>query len=375
MAQDTETLTLERTPLDGLHRALGARMVPFAGWDMPVQYAGVMAEHNATRNAAGLFDVSHMGQILIEGTGAAEALESVVPQAIVGLRDGRQRYAFFTNDNGGLIDDLMVSHQGDRLYLVVNASRVAVDLAHLRTRLPNVAVTHVTDRAMLALQGPQASAVLSRFVASADAMRFMDHRVISSDYGALFISRSGYTGEDGFEISVPADRAEALAQDLLSDEQVTPAGLGARDSLRLESGLCLYCSDIDEGTTPVAAGLGWAIQRVRRAGGDREGGFPGANIVLREFLHPPERLRVGLRPEGRAPMRAGVSLYETKASAEKLGQVTSGTFGPTLGAPVAMGYVPARLSAPGTRLFGEVRGKRLPVIVSPMPFHPHAYNR
>ncbi|RDC71186.1 glycine cleavage system aminomethyltransferase GcvT [Rhodovulum sp. 12E13] len=373
MADDTSGL--QRTPLAALHVERGGRMVPFAGWEMPVQFEGTLAEHRWTRARAGLFDVSHMGQVLIEGAGAAEALERLAPQALLALKEGRQRYAFFTSDEGGLLDDLMVAAQPGRLLLVVNAARKADDLRHLAARLADVAIVPVDDRALIALQGPQAEAALARVAPDVVGMRFMDHRVLASPHGELWVSRSGYTGEDGFEVSVAAGQAEALARALLEMEEVAPIGLGARDSLRLEAGLCLYGADIDETTSPVEAGLGWAIQKVRRRGGARAGGFPGAERILRELEEGPARLRVGLRPEGRAPMRAGVALYEAEEGGEAVGHVTSGTFGPSVGAPVAMGYVPARLAAPGARLFGEVRGKRLPAIVAEMPFHPHGFRR
>jgi aminomethyltransferase len=366
--------TLRTTPLHALHREEGARMVPFAGWEMPVQFEGTLAEHLWTRAHAGLFDVSHMGQIRLPGD-AAVALERLVPQSLLGLAPGRQRYAFFTDEAGGVLDDLMVAARPDGLFVVVNAARAEADLAHLRTGLPELAALPLTDRALLALQGPEAEAALARLAPEAAGMRFMDHRELDSAHGALWVSRSGYTGEDGFEISLPAEAAEGFARALLAMEEVRPIGLGARDSLRLEAGLCLYGADIDETTSPVEAGLGWAIQKVRRPGGARAGGFPGAARILRELEEGPARRRVGLRPEGRAPMRAGVPLFETEDAAEALGHVTSGGFGPSLGAPIAMGYVPAALAEPGTRLFGEVRGRRLPATVTALPFHPHGFKR
>jgi aminomethyltransferase len=371
----SETGELQRTPLSALHVERGARMVPFAGWEMPVQFEGTLAEHRWTRERAGLFDVSHMGQVLLEGPAAAAGLETVMPQSLLGLREGRQRYGFFTSEDGGLLDDLMVAAQEGRLFAVVNAARRAADLAHLAAHLPDAGIVPVEDRALLALQGPAAEAALARIAPPAAEMRFMDHRVLASPHGPLWVSRSGYTGEDGYEISVAADRAEALARALLAMDEVAPVGLGARDSLRLEAGLCLYGADIDATTSPVEAGLGWAIQKVRRRGGAREGGFPGAARILRELDEGPARCRVGLRPEGRAPMRGGVALFESEAAETPVGAVTSGTFGPSVGAPVAMGYVPARLAAPGTRLFGELRGKRLPVEVSALPFRPHGFRR
>ncbi len=371
----SETGELQRTPLSALHAERGGRMVPFAGWEMPVQFEGTLAEHKWTRTQAGLFDVSHMGQVLLEGADAAAALERLVPQALTGLKPGRQRYAFFTSDDGGMLDDLMVASRDGGLFLVVNAARRQADLAHLAAGLPGVAITPVEDRALIALQGPQAEAALARLVPEVADMRFMDHRILPSSHGALWVSRSGYTGEDGFEISVPAGQAEAFARALLAMDEVAPVGLGARDSLRLEAGLCLCGSDIDETTSPVEAGLGWAIQKARREGGARAGGFPGSARILRELREGPSRLRVGLRPEGRAPMRAGVALFETEDAAEPVGRISSGTFGPSVGAPVAMGYVPVRRAEAGTRLFGEVRGRRLPVRVAEMPFHPHGFKR
>lgn len=365
---------LLRTPLYDLHRELGARMVPFAGYDMPVQYpAGVMAEHLHTRAQAGLFDVSHMGQVILGGRGAAAGLEALVPVDIQGLAEGRQRYGLFTNDQGGIEDDLMVANRGDHLFLVVNAARKAQDLAHLQAHLNGVEA--VTDRALLALQGPQAEAVLVRLVPGVAAMRFMDVAIADWDGAELWISRSGYTGEDGFEISVPEGRATEFARALLAQPEVLPIGLGARDSLRLEAGLCLYGHDIDEGTTPVEAGLTWAIQKVRRRGGAREGGFPGAERILAELETGPARLRVGLAPQGRAPIREGAALFATEVAAEPVGQVTSGGFGPSLGAPMAMAYLPAPLAVPDTPLWAEVRGKRLPLRVASLPFRPSSYRK
>lgn len=366
---------LKRTVLHGLHLELGAKMVPFAGYDMPVQYpAGVMTEHLHTRQHAGLFDVSHMGQVILRGDGAAAALERLVPQAVQGLKTGRQRYGFFTNDQGGLLDDLMIASQEGWLLVVVNAACKDADIAHMRANLTDVEIVHVTDRALIAIQGPEAVAALEKVAPGVADMAFMDHRILSSAHGELWVSRSGYTGEDGCEVSVPADQAEAFARALLAIEGVMPIGLGARDSLRLEAGLCLYGSDIGPDTSPAEADLGWAIQKSRKSG-DRAGGFPGADTVLAELENGAARKRVGLLPEGRAPMRAGTQLFETAEADSPIGSVTSGAFGPSIGRPVSMGYVTMPLSAVGTRLFGEVRGKRLPVIVSPMPFHPHAYHR
>ncbi len=350
-------------------------MVPFAGYEMAVQYpAGVMAEHLHTRTEAGLFDVSHMGQVILRPKSGMEALclglETMMPVDVLGLAQGRQRYGLFTNALGGIVDDLMFANRGDHLFVVVNAACKHADVAHMRAHLSDVAeVEFIETRALLALQGPKAEAALARIIPQTAAMRFMDVGV----FGQVWISRSGYTGEDGFEISLPQDQARAFAQALLDMPEVMPIGLGARDSLRLEAGLCLYGHDITDQTTPVEAGLIWAIQKARRTGGARAGGFAGAARILHELDHGPERLRVGLRPEGRAPMREGTRLFAPDGT--PLGAVTSGGFGPSLGAPLAMGYVPAAFSAPGTALMGEVRGKHMPVTVCPLPFHPTTYKR
>jgi aminomethyltransferase len=373
---------LKRTPLHDLHVALGAKMVPFAGYEMPVQYtAGVLKEHLHARKSAGLFDVSHMGQIVLRArSGAPEdaalALERAVPQDILAIPQGRQRYAQFTNAAGGILDDLMVANFGDHLFLVVNAACKEADEAHLRNELSEVCeIEPLPNRALLALQGPKAESVLAKFCADAPAMRFMDsgpREVAGLD---CFVSRSGYTGEDGFEISVPAEQAEQLAKLLLEDSDVLPIGLGARDSLRLEAGLCLYGHDIDTTTTPVEAALEWSVQKSRRAGGQRVGGFLGAEKILAQFADGAPRRRVGLKPEGRAPVREGAPLFADDASLEQIGTVTSGGFSPTLNAPVAMGYVPAALAANGSRVFAHVRGQRLPLTVAPTPFVPNTYKR
>ena len=365
---------LMRTCLHGLHLSLGAKMVPFAGYEMPVQYPmGVMGEHKHTRAQAGLFDVSHMGQIILGARESAGALERLVPVDVLGLKVGRQRYGLFTNAAGGILDDLMIANRGDHLFLVVNAACKAADTEHLMAHVPGV--EPVTDRALLALQGPAAETALARLIPRISGMRFMDAGTHVWLDVELWISRSGYTGEDGFEVSLPEDRAEDFARALLEMDEVAPIGLGARDSLRLEAGLCLYGHDIDTTTTPVEAGLKWAIQKVRRKGGDRAGGFPGAERILAELEGGPARLRVGLRPDGRAPMREGTALFASEDAAEPLGAVTSGGFGPSVGGPIAMGYVPVDHAAPGTRLFGELRGKRLPVEVVPMPFQPTTYRK
>ncbi|MEL6620101.1 MAG: glycine cleavage system aminomethyltransferase GcvT [Pseudomonadota bacterium] len=370
---------LLHTPLHDLHLNLGAKMVPFAGYEMPVQYPlGVMKEHTQTREKAGLFDVSHMGQVIVRGadfSAAASALETLIPVDILGLGAGRQRYGFFTNDAGGLMDDLMLANRGDHVFVVVNAACKAADIAHMRAHLHGVEVTEITDRALLALQGPAAEGVLASLDPRAADMRFMDVATLSLNGSDCWVSRSGYTGEDGYEISVPADAATALAQTLLDHGDVEPIGLGARDSLRLEAGLCLYGHDIDTDTTPAQAALTWAIQKVRRTGGARAGGFPGADIILAEMAEGAPRKRVGLQPEGRAPMREGVPLFADDNSDTQIGQITSGTFGPTVGGPVAMGYLPRTHAATGTTVFGDLRGKRLPLRVVPLPFIPANFKR
>ncbi len=368
---------LRRLPLHDLHAELDARMGPFAGWEMPVQYpAGVLKEHLHTRAAASLFDVSHMGQVILRGQGADVALETLVPADLLGLAEGRQRYGLFTDEAGGVLDDLMIARRSDYLFLVVNAARAEADLAHLRAGLPaGVMVEPVADRALLALQGPAAEAALAPLMPGAAALRFMDAAVLGWEGAELWVSRSGYTGEDGFEISMPLAAAEGFARALLAQPGVAPAGLGARDSLRLEAGLPLYGQDIDTTTSPVVAGLGWAVGKARRAGGAREGGFPGAALVLRELREGADRGRVGLRPEGRAPMRPGTELFAEETGGAAIGRVTSGGFGPSLEAPVAMAYLPKRLCAPGTRVYGEVRGRRLPAVVTALPFRPARYRK
>ena len=373
---------LKRTPLHALHLARGGKMVPFAGYEMPVQYAaGVLREHLHTRLHAGLFDVSHMGQIALrpksgQVADAALALERLVPQDILAVAPGRQRYAQFTNEAGGILDDLMVANFGDHLFLVVNAACKQEDEAHLRAHLSDVCeIDSLADRALIALQGPKAESALAKFCADAGAMKFMDagpRRVGDFD---CFVSRSGYTGEDGFEISVPAEHAEALAAALLDHADVMPIGLGARDSLRLEAGLCLYGHDIDTTTTPVEAALEWSVQKSRRSGGAREGGFPGAEKILTQFAQGASRRRVGLKAEGRAPVREGASLFADTASHQPVGEVTSGGFGPSLNAPVAMGYLPSSHAVPGDLVFAELRGRRAPLRIAPMPFVPNTYKR
>lgn len=371
---------LKRTPLYDLHQELGARMVPFAGYEMPVQYPlGVLKEHQHCRARAGLFDVSHMGQVVLRGKtpeAARAALETLVPVDVLGLAEGRQRYGFFTNDHGGIEDDLMIANRGDHLFVVVNAACKESDIARMRAALePEVTVKEITSRALLALQGPAAEAVLAEHHPGAREMKFMDVETLPLAGAECWVSRSGYTGEDGFEISVPEAAAVDLARALLAHEDVAPIGLGARDSLRLEAGLCLYGHDIDSDTTPVSAGLTWAMQKVRRPGGDREGGFPGAGEIFSELAESTAQRRVGLRPEGRAPMREGVALFAEESGGAAVGRVTSGSFGPTVGGPVAMGYVSTALAAEGTVLYGEVRGKRLPVKVAKLPFVAQGFKR
>lgn len=375
-----------RTPLFELHRALGARMTPFAGYAMPLHYeAGILAEHKATRAKAGLFDVSHMGQIRLRaktgGLGAAAAaLETLAPMDFQGLKPGRQRYGLLTSHTGGILDDFMVAAVDDHLALVVNAARKASDLAHLQANLSeSCEIEPLEDRALLALQGPEAEAALAAVcpeaAATLSAMLFMDVQRVTALGAECLVSRSGYTGEDGFEISVPADKATELAQSLLDDDRVSPIGLGARDSLRLEAGLCLYGVDLDEGTSPVEGALEWAIQKIRRPGGARDGGYPGADRIGRQLTEGAARRRVGLLPEGRAPMRGSAPLFVEQSGGETIGVVSSGVFGPSLAAPCAMGYVETEFSRPGTRLFAEVRGKRLAAEVVETPFVPARYKR
>ncbi|WP_207100557.1 glycine cleavage system aminomethyltransferase GcvT [Paracoccus shandongensis] len=368
-----------RTPLHDLHLSLSARMVPFAGWEMPVQYpTGVMAEHLHTRAQAGLFDVSHMGQVVItpqdgDMAAAALALERLIPADVLGLAPGRQRYGLFTNDAGGILDDLMFANRGDHVLLVVNAACAEQDIAHLQT-LGGVTVTPVTDRGLLALQGPLAAAVLARLVPAVAAMRFMDSRILDWDGVELWVSRSGYTGEDGFEISVPEARLRDFAQALLDQPEVAPIGLGARDSLRLEAGMPLYGHDMDADVTPAQAALGWSIPKARRAGGARAGGFPGADAVLAELAAGPAMVRRGLRPEGRAPIREGVAIFAGPEGGSPIGHVSSGGFGPSVGGPIAMARLPADLPD-GATVHAELRGKRIPVAIAPLPFVTPSYKR
>ena len=367
---------LKRTPLHAEHVALGAKMVPFAGYEMPVQYPlGVLKEHLHTRAQAGLFDVSHMGQAFLLGpshAATAAALEALVPADILNLKPGQQRYSQLLNDAGGIIDDLMVARAAEdgRLFLVVNASRKEVDYAHIVARLPaDVHLLPAPERALVALQGPAAVRVLGALAPEVSQLGFMQTATARVGGFDCHISRSGYTGEDGFEISVAAHDAAGLWRLLLRDEAVKPIGLGARDSLRLEAGLCLYGHDIDETTSPVEADLAWSIQKRRRAGG----GFPGAPRIQAELANGPKRKRVGIKPDGRAPAREGTEVLALLG--EKLGVVTSGGFGPSVNGPIAMGYVAADRAAPGTPVNLMVRGKALSATVAPMPFAPHRYAR
>ena len=369
--------TLSRTPLYDLHVSLGARMVPFAGYEMPVQYPlGVMKEHLHTRAHAGLFDVSHMGQVELRGPDAAAAMETLVPVDVIGIAPGKQRYALFTNDAGGILDDLMIFNTGSYLHVVVNAACKAQDIAHMQKHIGDRCEIRVRDDlALLALQGPGAEAALNGIAVGDVPQTFMaGGRLLLAGIDCL-VTRSGYTGEDGFEISVPAAQCEALAKALLAQPNVQPIGLGARDSLRLEAGLCLYGHDLDTTTTPVEASLNWAMQKVRRSGGERAGGFAGADVILGQLDHPTSvmRKRVGLKPEGRAPIREGVELQD--ASGNKIGVVTSGGFGPTVNGPVIMGYLDAAHAVVGNKINAMLRGVPTPVMVVAMPFAPHGYKR
>ncbi|MCX7933358.1 MAG: glycine cleavage system aminomethyltransferase GcvT [Rhodovarius sp.] len=363
-----DTDALLATPLEGLHRELGARMVPFAGYRMPLHYPrGILAEHLHCRSAAALFDVSHMGQAELLGEGAAAALERLTPADVQGLKPGRQRYALLLNEGGGIVDDIMLAHLGSRLFLVVNAARKAVDLPLIADALPpGVTLRPLADRALIALQGPGAVAAVASLLPEVSGLSFMG--VIERD--GLIISRSGYTGEDGVEISLPAEQAEAFARRLLALPGVAPAGLGARDSLRLEAGLCLYGQDLDETTSPVEANLVWTIGKRRRLSWD----FPGAERIRSELDSGPARLRVGIRPQGRQPARAGTPIHPASGP-EPVGIITSGGFGPSVDGPIAMGYVAPAYARDGTPLSLMVRGKALPAAVAPLPFHPHRYAR
>jgi len=373
----TEEQQLLQTPLHGLHLELGARMVPFAGYSMPVQYpAGLMAEHHHTRESAGLFDVSHMGQLRLSGPDAAAAFESLMPVDVIGLGVNKQRYGLLLTDEGTIIDDLMFVNRGEDIFVIVNGACKVGDIAHIQQRIGSRCdVIPMPERGLLALQGPKAVQALPRLVPGVEKLVFMTGGTFEWNGGELFITRSGYTGEDGFEISVHASQADALARALLAQPEVKPIGLGARNSLRLEAGLCLYGNDIDTTTTPVEAALTWAIQKVRRTGGARAGGFPGADKVLGQLdgTVPLERKRVGLAALERVPVREHTELQDDQG--RRVGEVTSGLLGPSVNRPVAMGYVPLAVAVTGTRLHAMVRGKPVPMEVSAMPFIPNRYWR
>lgn len=365
------------TALNPLHRELGGRLVDFAGWELPVQFAGIIAEHQHTRTTASLFDVSHMGQVLVTATSgdladAAAALETLIPASVAGLAEGRQRYGLITTDDGGVVDDLMFANQGDRFLVVLNAARTDVDLAHLR-RIDGVVIDHLTDRALLALQGPLAATALARLIPAVADLRFMDSVRLTWDGTEVWVSRSGYTGEDGFEISVPDERAVEFARALLAMDEVAPAGLGARDSLRLEAGMPLYGHELSEQISPVEADLGWAVPKVRRPGGSRAGGYPGAAVIEAQLADGAHRQRIGLRIDGRAPVREGAAVFATADSDTPVGVVTSGGFGATVGGPLAMALVTTGSVA--SEVFAEVRGKRVRAEIVPMPFVAHNYHR
>jgi aminomethyltransferase len=368
-AGSTAAATPRRTPLHALHVELGGRMVDFAGWSLPVQYQGIMAEHRHCRAAAALFDVSHMAQLVIHGAGAAAALEALVPGNLTGLGKDRLRYTLLTNPQGGVLDDLIVGWAGDGLYLVVNAACREPDLAHLRAALEPAHRVEELDRGLLALQGPQAAAVMARLAPGAAELRFMQRAELTLAGQACRVARSGYTGEDGFEISVAADHTETLARLLLEQPEVEPAGLGARDSLRLEAGLCLYGHELTPETSPIEAGLAWAIGKRRR----EEGGFLGAETILRQLEDGVARKLVGIVPDGRSPAREGTQVQD--AEGNPTGVVTSGGFGPSVGGPVAMGYVASAHAEVGTPLTLMVRGKPQPAQVASTPFVPHRYAR
>ena len=374
------TQSLRKTPLNGLHREFGAKLTEFAGYEMPVQYRlGILGEHQHTRKKAGLFDVSHMGQDILSGQSYEEtalALEKVLPMDVLGLEIGRQRYGFLTTDEGGILDDLMFSNRGDHIFVVLNAACKDSDIKYLRSLLePNISIKEIESRALIALQGPASEAVLGKYHPQIKNMKFMDVETLTIDGAECWISRSGYTGEDGFEISIPAEAAEPITRSILSNQNVEFIGLGARDSLRLEAGLCLYGHDIDQATTPVEASLTWAIQKARRSNGSRASGFIGSEIILKQLAGGTNKKRVGLLPQTRAPMREGVEIFATETSKEAIGKITSGGYGPTVGYPIAMGYINSEYANSEDDLFGELRGKRVPVKVSNLPFVPLNFKR
>jgi aminomethyltransferase len=376
-AMSVPSSDLLTTPLHALHLELGARMVPFAGYHMPVQYPdGLMVEHKHVRAAAGLFDVSHMGQVRLAGADAAVALESLMPVDVIGLGLDKQRYGLLLNDEGGIIDDLMFVNRGDHLFLIVNGACKAGDIAHMRARIgARCQITPMPEQALLALQGPQAAAALQRLMPGVGKLVFMTGGAFGWRSVDLYVTRSGYTGEDGFEISLPGPHAEAFARALLAQPEVKPIGLGARNSLRLEAGLCLYGNDIDAATTPAEAGLSWAIQKVRRTGGARAGGFPGAARVLAQLdgAQPVARKRVGLIAKERVPVREPAALENMDG--QTIGHVSSGLLAPTLDQPIALAYVGPDYAVTGTEVFAIVRGKPVPMVASATPFVATRYYR
>ena len=371
---------LKRTPLYELHCELGAKLTEFAGYEMPVQYSlGILGEHQHTRTKSGLFDVSHMGQVILRGRSYQEtalALERAIPMDVLGLDVGRQRYGFLTTDDGGILDDLMFSNRGDYIFVVLNAACKDSDIVHLRTLLePDISIEVIENRALIALQGPASEAVLSEFNSQIKAMNFMDVETLSIAGAECWVSRSGYTGEDGFEISIPASAAQSVTKSILSKQEVEFIGLGARDSLRLEAGLCLYGHDIDEATSPVEAALTWAIQKVRRTHGERAGGFMGSEIISQQIETGTDKKRVGFLPQTRAPMREGIEIFATEVSKKVIGKISSGGFSPSLGYPIAMGYIASEFANSEDEFFGELRGKRVPVKVAKIPFVPLNFKR
>ena len=372
MSATAQPDALSRTPLHALHCRAGAKMAPFAGYQMPMRYRGIVAEHRHTRAAAGLFDVSHMGQLEVRGAGVATALERLLPLDMDALDIDGQSYALMTHAAGGVVDDMMVTRWGaERFFLIVNASRKRADFAHLRAGLPaNVSLSWLPDRALLALQGPAARSALEALAPGAGALRFLHGAALRVAGVACYVTRSGYTGEDGFEISCPASRAEALAESLLASPDVALAGLGARDTLRLEAGLCLYGNELDEDTTPAQAGLSWSIARSRRPGGDKAGGFPGAERILPELSAGATRRRCGLVADSGAPARAGDALFADDGLTERVGTVTSGSFSPTLGRPIAMACAESAWIVPDRVLHAAVRDRARPMRVTALPFVP-----
>ncbi|UWQ61886.1 glycine cleavage system aminomethyltransferase GcvT [Leisingera caerulea] len=360
----------KRTPLYDLHVELGGKMVDFAGWEMPVQYPmGIMGEHKQCREKAALFDVSHMGQVILRGENVGEKLETLCPQAYATLKEGKARYGFFTNEEGGIMDDLIVSNAGDHYFVVVNAALRHQDIPHMQANLDGVEVTEIFDRALVAVQGPKAEDVVGGLCPAARDLKFMETTVADIDGAECRISRLGYTGEDGYEISIPEADAIRISKLFLAHDDCEPAGLGARDSLRLEAGLCLYGNDIDQSTSPVEASLSWAIQKRRK----EDGGFPGAARIQKELAEGPFKKLVGIKPEGRAPARQGVEVQSE--GGDTLGTITSGSFGPTVGGPVAMGYVAADHAAPGTKVNLIIRGKAQPAEIVALPFVTQNYKR